>query len=169
MRKLNEGKFDIRLDENLTSKDTLFARFSYDQAQSYVPGGAPGSPNRAPLPATKASPIMPATRPFRRLTSFRRPQSTNSASVSTAFSTTSLRRETAVVTRAALGIPGANLGGNSCGLTSVEMDGDYWSLGDRGYTPFVGGTNVWTFSDSLDMVRGNHDIRVGGSIFAPIS
>ena len=41
--------------------------------------------------------------------------------------------------------------------------GGYWSLGDRGYTPFVGGTNVWTFSDSLDMVRGNHDIRIGGS------
>src|ERR1700733_12061739 len=42
VRKLNEGKFDIRLDENLTSKDNLFARFSYDQATSYVPGGAPG-------------------------------------------------------------------------------------------------------------------------------
>ena len=42
VRKLNEGKFDIRLDENLSSKDTLFARFSYDQATSYVPGGAPG-------------------------------------------------------------------------------------------------------------------------------
>ena len=39
---------------------------------------------------------------------------------------------------------------------------NYWSLGDRGYTPFVGGTNVWTFSDSLDMIRGNHDIRIGG-------
>ena len=58
------------------------------------------------------------------------------------------------------GIPGANLGGNSCGLTSVEMS-TYWSLGDRGYTPFVGGTNVWTFNDSLDLVRGNHDIRAG--------
>src|SRR5260370_31860819 len=42
VRKLDEGKFDIRLDENLSSKDSLFARFSYDQAGSYVPGGAPG-------------------------------------------------------------------------------------------------------------------------------
>ncbi len=42
VRTLDEGKFDVRLDENLTSKDTMFARFSYDQAQSYVPGGAPG-------------------------------------------------------------------------------------------------------------------------------
>ncbi len=42
VRKLNEGKFDIRLDENLSTRDTFFARFSYDQATSYVPGGAPG-------------------------------------------------------------------------------------------------------------------------------
>jgi hypothetical protein len=42
VRKLDEGKFDIRVDENLSTKDTLFSRFSYDQAQSYVPGGAPG-------------------------------------------------------------------------------------------------------------------------------
>ncbi len=25
----------------------------------------------------------------------------------------------------------------------------------------MGGTNVWTFSDSVDMVRGSHDIRAG--------
>ncbi len=42
IRKLDEGKFDFRVDENLTTNDTLFMRFSYDQAQSYVPGGAPG-------------------------------------------------------------------------------------------------------------------------------
>src|ERR1700685_4772158 len=42
VRSLNEGKFDIRLDETISTKDSLFARFSYDQAGSYVPGGAPG-------------------------------------------------------------------------------------------------------------------------------
>jgi hypothetical protein len=67
---------------------------------------------------------------------------------------------------AALGIPGANLGGESCGLTSTQLDGGYWSLGDRGYSPFVGGTDVYTYSDSLNMIRGNHDINVGGAIRA---
>src|ERR1700686_5009449 len=41
-RSLNEGEFDIRLDHNFSDKDRLFARFSYDQANNYVPGGAPG-------------------------------------------------------------------------------------------------------------------------------
>src|SRR6202008_3787511 len=42
VRKLDETKFDIRVDHDLSKADTLFARFSYDQASSFVPGGAPG-------------------------------------------------------------------------------------------------------------------------------
>src|SRR5580692_9793851 len=42
VRKLNEGEFDVRLDHNFSSKDSVFARFSYDQATSFVPGGTPG-------------------------------------------------------------------------------------------------------------------------------
>jgi len=41
---------------------------------------------------------------------------------------------------------------------------NYWALGDRGFAPFQGGTNVFMISDSFDMIRGNHNIRVGGSI-----
>src|SRR5213079_1496493 len=42
VRKLNEASFDIRLDHNFSSKDSVYARFSYDQANSFVPGGSPG-------------------------------------------------------------------------------------------------------------------------------
>ena len=72
-----------------------------------------------------------------------------------------------------LGIPGANLNcgsipdttctGSSCGMTSTGVTA-YWSLGDRGYSPFQGGTNVFTINDSFDMIRGKHDIKVGGGI-----
>src|SRR5712691_4058689 len=41
-RRLNEGEFDVRLDHNFSSKDSAFVRFSYDQATSFSPGGAPG-------------------------------------------------------------------------------------------------------------------------------
>ena len=39
--------------------------------------------------------------------------------------------------------------------------GNYFSLGDRGFAPFQGGTNVFSYADTLDMIRGKHDIRVG--------
>jgi hypothetical protein len=69
VRKLNEGKFDIRLDENLSSKDTLFARFSYDQASSLR-----DSQNRARLLAIRGLSITAETQPSRRLTFSRRPR-----------------------------------------------------------------------------------------------
>lgn len=78
---------------------------------------------------------------------------------------------------AKLGIPGANLGcpnggttctpgAYSCGLVMTLMTGGYWSLGDRGYTPFQGGTNIFTVNDTLDMIRGKHDIKFGIGIRA---
>ena len=160
VRSLNEGKFDIRLDENLSAKDTLFARFSYDQAESYVPGGAPGFAEQGAF-ASNQSIQNHARNAAISETHLFSPTTVNQMSFGfnrifdyiTSQGTGSCYAQT-------LGIPGANLGGNSCGLTSVSMS-TYYSLGDRGYTPFVGGTNVWTFNDSIDMVRGNHDIRAG--------
>ena len=40
VRQLNDTKFDTRLDYTLSDKDSLFGRFSYEQAFSYVPGGS---------------------------------------------------------------------------------------------------------------------------------
>src|SRR4029077_13035336 len=48
----------------------------------------------------------------------------------------------------------------SCGLTSFQMS-SYFSLGDRGFAPYQGGTNVYSLSDTLDLIRGKHNIRFG--------
>lgn len=172
VRSLDETKFDIRLDQNFSEADSAFARFSYDQATSYVPGGAPGfaeanafGSNQGIInharniaigethvfsPAT----VNQFTFGYNRIFDYITSQGTGSCA------------------SAKLGIVGANLGcpngsttcmpgAYSCGLVSVLMTGGYWSLGDRGYSPFQGGTNVFTVNDSLDVIRGEHDIRFG--------
>ena len=82
---------------------------------------------------------------------------------------------------ATLDIPGADLGSKcdgitgypaglnqatndceSCGLTSFQMS-SYFSIGDRGYAPYQGGTNVYSVGDTIDLIRGKHDIRVGAT------
>ena len=161
VRKLNEGKFDGRLDENFSANDTAFARFSYDQATSYVPGGSPVFAEASPFASNQG--ILNHGRNV-------------AVSETHVFSPNTINQITAGYNRIfdyissqgtgsclseALGIPGANLGGVSCGLTSTQFDGGYWALGDRGFSPFQGGTNVYSFSDSLDMIRGKHDIKVG--------
>ncbi|MBV8673375.1 MAG: carboxypeptidase regulatory-like domain-containing protein, partial [Acidobacteriaceae bacterium] len=42
VRELDQTRFDTRVDHNFSAADSLFARFSYDQAFSYVPGGSSG-------------------------------------------------------------------------------------------------------------------------------
>ena len=182
VRKLNEGEFDIRVDHNFSSKDSVFARFSYDQADSFIPGGSPG---------------------FAEANAFASTQNISNHGRNVAISEThilsdrNINQFTAGFSRifnhilsfgngtcaaATIGIQGADLNSKcpgapagvvnqsitdcmSCGLTSTELTG-YWSLGDRGFAPDTGGTNVFFLSDSFDMIRGNHNIRVGGGFRA---
>ena len=45
-------------------------------------------------------------------------------------------------------------------MTSFQMSA-YFSVGDRGYAPYQGGTNVYSLSDTLDSIHGKHEIRFG--------
>ncbi|MGB6980055.1 MAG: carboxypeptidase-like regulatory domain-containing protein [Candidatus Acidiferrales bacterium] len=176
VRSLNEKKFDVKLDHHFSGADTLMARFSYDQANSYVPGGAPGFAEANAFASNQviinhgrnavisethvfsSSTVNQITGGYNRIFNYITSQGTGSCE------------------SAKLGIPGANLdcgggttcvpGGVSCGLTSTQVSAGYFALGDRGYSPFQGGTNVFSIFDSLNMVRGRHNIMIGGSVRA---
>ena len=171
VRTLNETKFDIRLDHTLSSIDNLFGRFSCDQAFSFVPGGAPGLAEANAFGSNEnlinharniglgwnhlfsPSTINLATLGYDRIFDYIASQGNYTCA------------------SANLGIPGADLGcsggtSNSSapyseGLVSTQFTSGYWALGDRGYSPFQGGTNIYSFKDDLDLIRGKHEIHTG--------
>jgi hypothetical protein len=178
-RKLNEGTFDVRFDHNFSSKDSIFARFSYDQATNFVPGGSPtwseanafGSNQHIENHGRNA--VATETHVFS-------PNLINqfTAGYSRIFNHI-LSFGTGSCESALLGIPGADLASScdgitgypatlnqspqeceSCGMTSFDMTA-YFSVGDRGYAPYQGGTNVYSLSDTLDSIHGKHEIRFG--------
>jgi len=174
VRKLDETKFDIRLDQTFSAKDNAFARFSYDQAFSYVPGGALGSGLAEGNAFGSNENLINHGRNI-------------GIGWSHIFSPTTLNQATVGYDRifdyiasldnftcdsAILGIPNADLGCSSTGsalpggsysqgLVSTQLYGGYWSLGDRGYSPFQGGTDIYSFKDVIDLIRGKHEIRTG--------
>lgn len=172
VRSLNETKFDIRLDQTISSKDNAFERFSYDQAFSFVPGGAPTLAEANPF-GSNENLINHARNIAVGWSHIFSPTTLNTASVGydRIFDyIDSLGNFTCG--SAKLGIPGADLGCSSSGtptaggsysqgVVSTEVYGGYWSLGDRGYSPFQGGTNIFSWKDVLDLIRGKHEIRVG--------
>ena len=176
VRSLDETKFDLRLDHNISASDSVFGRFSYDQASSYVPGGAgPGFLTEASAFGSNQRIINHGRQIAIGETHTFSPTTVNQATVgyNRIFNYIS-SQGTGTCASATIGggIPGANLGcptgtdtcapgAYSCGLVSVLMFGGYWSIGDRGYSPFQGGTNVYSFSDTLALIRGKHDFKVG--------
>jgi hypothetical protein len=179
VRRLNEGNATIRLDHNFSSNDSAFARFSYDQANSYVPGGSPTWAEQNPFGSNQ----LIANHARNAVIS--ETHIVNSNNINQAYF--GFNRIFDYITSFGefggqlcesdtLGIVGADLNSAcpnappgltqygkaclSCGLSSTQLS-TYWSLGDRGFAPFVGGTNVYSFSDTFDMIRGHHDIRVG--------
>jgi hypothetical protein len=194
IRRLNEGTGDIRVDHNFSNKDSIFARFSYDQATNFVPGGSPTYAEQNPFgsnqhienhgrnvmisethvfsPTTINQVSVGYNRIFNHINSF--------ATGTCAAADIPLPSVTGISTgRTGIGIPGADLGSAcdsitgynpslnqsvkdcvSCGLTNFDMS-SYFSIGDRGYAPYQGGTNVYSASDTLHLIRGKHDIAVG--------
>jgi hypothetical protein len=179
VRKLNEGTFDVRLDHNFSSKDSAFARFSYDQATNFVPGGSPTWSEQNAFGSNQhienhgRNLALSETHVF----------STNMVNqLNVGFNRIFnhiLSFGTGSCEAALIGIPGADLASScdsitgypaslnqssqecvSCGMTSFLMSA-YFGLGDRGYAPYQGGTNVYSVSDTVDVIHGKHNIRFG--------
>jgi hypothetical protein len=174
VRVLNETKFDARVDHTLTASDNLFARFSYDQAFSFAPGGAP-APYLAEGNAfgSNETLINHARNAAIGWTHVFSPNTLNQATVGyDRIFDYIASQDNFTCEGAKLGVPGADLGCSaggtptsggsySQGVPSTIVEGGYWSLGDRGYSPFQGGTNIFSFKDDLDLIRGKHEIHTG--------
>jgi hypothetical protein len=142
VRELDETKFDGRLDHTLSTADSLFGRFSYDQAFSFVPGGSPGfaeanafgsnqriinHARNAAIGEThvfSARMVNQATFGYNRIFDYISSQGTGTCASATIVPG---------------GIPNANLGcppgatpcapgAYSCGLVSTIVFGGYWAI-----------------------------------------
>jgi hypothetical protein len=167
VKQFKEGELDLRLDHSFSSQDSVFARFSYDQATEFLPVGESagfldpdGFSSSQSLADHGRNAALSETHVFS-------PATLNKATVgyNRIFNHILSFADGSCISQK-LGIPGANLGGISCGLTDTLIGGGFWGLGDRGFAPFQGGTNIFFISDSLDMIRGRHDIKAGGEIRA---
>lgn len=168
VKTINETQFDIRLDHHFSGKDSAFARFSYDQASSFQPSGLPdfGSgpgafPSNENVSNHGRNYAIAETHIFT-------PTSINTFTLGynrifdyiSSFGDGSFESQK-------LGIPGANLqNGISTGLMATTFTGGYWSVGDRGFAPFVGATSIYHVQDSFDAVRGPHTLKIGAELRA---
>src|SRR5712664_157397 len=126
VRKLDETKFDIRLDHNLSASDTLFARFSYDDAVSFVPGGFTGGFAEASAFGSNQGIINHARNVAIGETHVFSPTTVNQASFGyNRIFNYITSQGTGSCQSAILNIPGANLGCSSLGAGAKCTPGAY--------------------------------------------
>ena len=154
-KQLNEGEFDIRVDHNFSSVDSVFARFSYDQATGFQPSGLPGFVAQPGGFASTQSLTNHGRNVALAETHIFSPESINLATLGynrifnhiLSYGSGSASRQSSEFR--------ALTGSISCGLTTHRLGSTFWALGDRAFAPFQGRTNIYFIKDSFDAV-GNH-------------
>jgi hypothetical protein len=163
VKTLDDYQADIRIDHNISNDDRFFGRFSLENAKQYLPTGLPD---------------FGATGAFASNQTFKTRARNLALSQTHIFKSNVINQFTAGYNRtfnfinsfgylsnksSELGIPGANLGTDETSSLTRMTFQNFVGIGDRGFSPFQGGTNVFHYSDTLTMVKGSHTLNVGGA------
>ena len=161
VERIDDGLWDFRLDHNFTDNDRFFGRFTWDDATRFFPSGLPG---------------FGAASGFSSNANYATHSRNVAASETHVFSPTLINVFTAGYNRdfnyiwsvgygsnesAKLGIPGANLGTPETSSMGMFIATGFNPIGDREFSPFQGGTNVFHYSDAVDINHGSHALHVG--------
>lgn len=164
VKTLDDYQGDVRIDHNISNNDRLFGRFSMENAKQYLPTGLPD---------------FGATGGFASNQTFKTRARNLALSQTHVFRSSLINQFTAGYNRifnyitsfgylsnmsAEFGIPGANLGTDETSSLTRMTFTPFVGIGDRGFSPFQGGTNVFHFSDTATIVKGAHTLNTGGTM-----
>lgn len=166
VKRFDQHSFNTRIDHTLSASDSLFGRFSFDDANQFFPNGLPGF-GSGPSAAFSTCDFRTDARNLALShTHIFTPGLLNQGTFGFNYvynHMTSIGQGRNLAQE--LGIPGANLGDfATSGLTNIGISGGFNRLGDRLFTPFIGGTKVFHFTDTLTWVRGAHTVKMGASV-----
>ncbi|HMF75079.1 MAG TPA: TonB-dependent receptor, partial [Bryobacteraceae bacterium] len=166
-RSQNNDTFDVRVDHRLSEKDTLFARYSFNNTDTFLPGAFP----------TTASGIDPVGDTGRSGTAKQRAHGAQINNVHifgphlvmeakagfTRYSVQSLPLNYGKNVDDQLGIKGANFDADSSGLSIINVAG-FRPLGDASYIPLLTVNNTFQELVNFTYLQGSHSIKVGADL-----
>ena len=162
-RTFDQDYFNTRFDHSFSEKDLLFGRFSYDNSHQFSPSGLPtfgggtsGNQSTVNYGTRARNAAASETHIFT-------PNKINEVTFgyNRVFNTIVSYGEGKNASDL-FGIPGSNVNGYiSSGLANIRLTGGYNRLGDRLYSPYQGGTNVYHLTDAFSWVLGKHNVKIG--------
>jgi hypothetical protein len=158
--KFDETAFETRFDYNISSKDRFFAHYAIATPTATNPSNFPtvdggaGSGTSSTLDNKVQSVALDWTHIFN-------PGLLNDLRAGfNRFKDATLPLDFGTNAGNAVGIPNANHGGNSSGLTKINISG-YQQLGDSLWVPETIAENVYQLADTLSWTHGKHSVKFG--------
>ena len=158
--KFDETAFLTRFDYNITANDRFFAHYAIASPKATNPSNFPnvdggaGSGTSSTLDNRVQSVALDWNHIFN-------PGLLNDARLGfNRFKDATLPLDFGTNAGNAVGIPNANHGGNSSGLTKINISG-YQQLGDSLWVPETIAENVYQLADTLSWTRGKHSFKFG--------
>jgi len=162
VKDFNQNYVNTRVDHSFSSTDNLFARFTWDRATQLYPYsfeyGRAGVYSTVDYLTKARNLAISETHIFSS-------RLLNQATFGYNYvqnTMTSIGQGQNLPLK--WGLPGANEGNfETSGLTQINLGLGFTSLGDRLFTPFLGGSQVLHAADTLTAIRGGHTMKMGGS------
>ena len=158
--KFDETSFQTRFDYNISPKDRFFAHYAIATPKATNPSNFPnvdggaGSGTSSTLDNKVQSVAFDLNHIFN-------PSLLNDVRVGfNRFKDATLPLDFGTNAGNNVGIPNANHGGNSSGLTKMNVSG-YQQLGDSLWVPETIAENVYQLADTLSWTRGKHSLKFG--------
>jgi Carboxypeptidase regulatory-like domain/TonB dependent receptor len=158
--KFDETAFETRFDYNISTKDRFLAHYAIATPKATNPSNFPnvdggtGSGTSATLDNRVQSVALDWNHIFN-------PGLLNDVRVGyNRFKDATLPLDFGTNAGNNVGIPNANHGGNSSGLTKINIS-NYQQLGDSLWVPETIAENVYQLADTLSWTRGKHSLKFG--------
>jgi hypothetical protein len=158
--KFDETAFETRFDYNISSKDRFFAHYAIATPNATNPSNFPnvdggaGSGTSSTLDNKVQSVALDWNHIFN-------PGLLNDLRAGyVRFKDATLPIDFGTNAGNTVGIPNANHGGNSSGLTKINISG-YQQLGDSLWVPETIAENVYQLADTLSWTHGKHSLKFG--------
>jgi Carboxypeptidase regulatory-like domain len=159
--KFDQTAFETRFDYNISDKDRLFSHYAIATPVATNPSSLPGVDAGAGsgVASTLSDRIQSFGLDWTRIA---RSNLINDARVGfVRYRDNTLPLDFGKNSSETLGIPNANRGGNSSGLSKIQISG-YQQLGDSLWVPETIVENVYQLADTVSWTRGRHTLKFGG-------
>lgn len=158
--KFDETSFLTRFDYNLSNQDRIFAHYAIATPSSTNPSALPGvdGGSGSGVASNLGDRVQSVGADWTRII---HPSLINDARVGfVRYRDNTLPLDFGSNPSEALGIPNSNRGGNSSGLSKLQISG-YQQLGDSLWVPETIVENVYQLADTVSWIHGKHTVKFG--------